>query len=142
MNVKPFVIGYRITRTLAFNDDEIIAGAVFLGDRNPLHNDAAAAATSRFGGLIACGPHISGIHACMLPTHCTSLGFDVVGTTFTTRYTAPVHSNAAHEFTWTVTTTAPHRSGGFSIDWAGTVMNPTRRICIEATGQVLVTNRP
>jgi acyl dehydratase len=39
-----------------------------MGDANPMHHDEAFATPSRFGGLIACGPHISGLHRCMLPT--------------------------------------------------------------------------
>jgi 3-hydroxybutyryl-CoA dehydratase len=144
MNFAPLDLGYRFARTLTLSNDEIIAGAQFLDDQNPIHNELTLAATSRFGGLIACGPHVSGIHACMLPTHCTSLGYDVLGTVFTVRYTAPVHADALHELAWTITAITPHRSGGNLIDWTGTVTNQAaeRRVCIEATGQILATQKP
>jgi hypothetical protein len=56
----------------------------------------------------------------MLPTHCTALGYDVLGTTFTVRYTAPVHARMDHDLRWVVTATTTHRRGEL-IDWTGTV---------------------
>jgi 3-hydroxybutyryl-CoA dehydratase len=133
-------VGFRISEKLVLNDDEIIAGARFLNDRNPLHNDVEKAGRSKFGGLIACGPHVSGIHACMLPTHCTELGYDVLGTVFTVRYTAPVLAQVALELSWTIASMSEHRSGGQLVDWQGTVgEEASGRICIDATGQVLLT---
>lgn len=141
MTTTPLDVGYRFARTLSLRNDEIIAGARFLDDKNPIHNDPVLAAASRFGRLIACGPHVSGIHACMLPTHCTALGYDVLGTVFTVRYTAPVDANTQHDLTWTITAITQHRSGGNLIDWTGTVTNQTNeRVCIEATGQTLATS--
>ena len=142
MDSFAFDIGYRIEDTLALTDEEIVTGARFLNDRNPIHSDPTAPATLRFGGLIACGPHVSGIHACMLPTHCTALGFDVLGTVFTVRYAAPFRANVKHDFAWSVNAVTRHRSGGNLIDWVGTVTSrPTNVVCIEATGQILATPR-
>ena len=141
MTTTPLDVGYRFARTLTLSNDEIIAGARFLDDQNPIHNDPVLAAASRFGGLIACGPHVSGIHACMLPTHCTALGYDVLGTVFTVRYTAPIHADILHDLAWTITAITQHRSGGNLIDWTGTVTNQTsERVCIQATGQILATS--
>jgi acyl dehydratase len=139
--VEPLAAGYRFAQTLSWDEEEIVAGARFLDDRNPVHNDHAAATASRFGRLIACGPHISGIHACMLPTHCTSRGFGVLGTFFTVRYSAPVFANTPYELHWTVTAATPHKSGGHIMDWVGAV-GPSEggRACIDATGQLLVTS--
>lgn len=142
MSLGPLELGYRIVDTLTLTEDEIINGARFLNDRNPIHNDPIAAAASRFGGLIACGPHVSGIHACMLPSHCTDLGFDVLGTAFTVRYSAPFHPNVLHDLVWSVSAVAPHRSGGEFIEWTGTVSSRVSGVvCIEATGQVLAKQR-
>jgi 3-hydroxybutyryl-CoA dehydratase len=141
--VEPLRVGDRIARTLALNAAQLIAGAEFLQDANPLHNDAAVAARSRFGGLIASGPHIGGIHACMLPTHCNHLGLDVLGTYFTTRYVAPVMVDVEHELAWIVTMITPHKSGGWLVDWTGTIStfaaNPV--CCVQTTGQLLVSVR-
>jgi 3-hydroxybutyryl-CoA dehydratase len=133
-------VGDRIARTVTLSPAELIAGAKFLQDANPLHNDAEVAAKSRFGGLIASGPHIGGIHACMLPTHCNDLGLNVLGTYFTTRYLAPVMVDVEHELAWVVTAIANHKSGGWLVDWSGTIStfatNPA--CCVQTTGQLLV----
>jgi 3-hydroxybutyryl-CoA dehydratase len=140
--MEPFVVGHRIAKSLLLSDDEIIAGARFLGDRNPIHNDPHDPATRRFGGLIACGPHVSGMHACMLPSHCVARGYDVLGTVFTVRYAAPFPANSMHEFAWEASSAVSHRSGGVLVDWKGTV-TPVEggRACIVATGQVLLNER-
>ncbi len=78
-----------ISRSLELSAEEITAGARFLGDHNPLHGDPAAAAASRFGGLIASGPHVAGLHATMIPTELTAYGAPL-GLEFTVRYVAPV----------------------------------------------------
>ncbi len=133
-------VGDRIARTLTLTPDELIAGARFLEDANPLHNDPVLAARSRFGGLIASGPHIGGLHACMLPTYCTGLGLNVLGTQFTTRYLGPVMVDIEHELAWVVTAIANHKSGGWLVDWSGTIStfatNPI--VCVQTIGQLLV----
>jgi hypothetical protein len=79
----------------------------------------------------------------MLATHCTELGFDVLGTVFTVRYTAPVRANVLHDLDWSMTAVTLHRSGGHLIDWSGRVRaRRDGRIAIEATGQVLVMSTP
>jgi 3-hydroxybutyryl-CoA dehydratase len=138
MDFASLGLGYRLVMSLTLTNDAIISGAKFLNDRNPIHNDVTVAAASRFGGLIACGPHVSGLHACMLPSFFTEVGANVLGTYFTVRYAAPVHANVPHELHWEISKLEPHRSGGTLIDWAGAVTSQaTHRTCIEATGQVL-----
>jgi acyl dehydratase len=142
-DLVPFHIGYAFHEAGRWTETELMIGARFLGDRNPLHNDVEAARAGRFGRLIACGPHISGLHACLLPTHCTGLGLGVVGTSFTTRYTGPVFADVDYTMAWEVVGVIPHRSGGNLVDWIGAVSAAqSQRACIEATGQVLVSINP
>jgi acyl dehydratase len=133
-------IGDRIAKTVTLTASEVIAGAKFLGDENPLHNEPETAAGSRFGALIASGPHVGGLHACMLPTHCASLGLGVLGTYFTTRYLAPVLADVEHELAWIVTSVNAHKSGGHLVDWTGTISTfpPNPVTCVATTGQVLI----
>jgi acyl dehydratase len=141
-DIGPFSIGYAFHETAQWNQEDLMRGARFLGDQNPLHNDLEAARVGRFGRLIACGPHISGIHACLLPTHCTHLGFEVVGTNFTIRDTGPVFADTTYKLAWEVVAIAAHRSGGHLVDWAGSVRSDdSERPSIEATGQVLVASK-
>jgi acyl dehydratase len=139
----PFFVGYRFSQPGKWTEDDLIAGARFLDDRNPLHNDPEAARSGRFGRLIASGPHISGLHACMLPTHCVGLGIEVLGTNFTIRYAAPVFAATDYVLTWEVVGLKDHRSGASLVDWVGSVAELSEgRASIEATGQILVTAPP
>lgn len=139
MTECPVRLGLRIEEVIELDSDAIIDGARWLGDRNPLHNDPQAAAVSRFGSLIACGPHVAGVHACMLPTYVSSLGFGVVGIEFTVRYERPVLPDVAHTMWWTVEATES-RGRNWQAFWRGGVdANGTR--CIAATGSVLILER-
>jgi hypothetical protein len=51
-------VGERFTRRASFDADSIRKFATLCGDHNPLHHDERAAAASRFGTLIASGPHV------------------------------------------------------------------------------------
>ncbi len=136
MSDCPVHAGHRIEDTITLDTEAIVAGARLLGDRNPLHSDPDAAAASRFGSLIACGPHVAGVHACMLPSHLTDLGVAMVGVDFTVRYERPVLPDVVHTMWWQVDTTEP-RGRHWQVSWTGAVDAPTGR-CIAAAGLILV----
>lgn len=58
MNVE---VGQRAQRTRVVQERDIELFTELSGDRNPLHYDEAAAARSRFGGIIVQGGVISGL---------------------------------------------------------------------------------
>ncbi len=95
-----------------------------------------AAAATHFGSLIACGPHAAGLHACMLPTFVTSLGFGVVGVEFTVKYRRPVLPGAVHTMWWTVEE-IESRGRNWQVRWTGAVDSDGGE-CIAATGLILV----
>ncbi len=132
----PVSIGQRVESDLRLNVDSIIAGAELLRDENPLHNDIAAAQSSRFGSLIACGPHAAGIHACMLPTYFTELGLGVVGIEFTVQYLRPILPDVAYAMWWDVTAVRA-RGSNWQTNWTGAIETPDS-VSISATGSVLV----
>jgi len=136
MDECPVRIGLRIEDEFRLDAGAIIGGARLLGDRNPLHNDPDAAARTHFGSLIACGPHAAGLHACMLPTYVTGLGFGVVGVDFTIRYLRPVLPDVDHTMWWTVDDTEV-RGRNWQVSWSGGVEANGAR-CIGATGLILI----
>jgi len=136
MATCPVLVGQRIEDQFRLDADAIVAGARLLGDRNPLHNDREAAETSRFGSLIACGPHAAGLHACMLPSYISGLGFAVVGVDFSVHYRRPVLPDVTHTMWWVVTAAEP--SGrNWQVDWNGAV-EAAGAECITGTGRILV----
>jgi acyl dehydratase len=135
----PVVVGQRIEDVLQLDTSTIIAGAALMGDKNPLHNDVAVARESRFGSLIACGPHAAGLHACMLPTYVSSLGHGVVGVEFTLQYRQPIFPDTEYEMWWQVVSTEP-RGRHWLAHWVGAVGVGDSE-SITATGSVLILER-
>lgn len=132
----PVEVGQRIEDVLRLDAPTIIAGAELLGDKNPLHSDVAAARASRFGSLIACGPHAAGIHACMLPTYVSSLGHGVVGVDFTLQYRQPILPDVEYVMWWEVSATEP-RGQHWLATWFGAV-GVGGVESITGTGSVLI----
>lgn len=61
--------GEKLTQTIRFSREDIIAFAKLSFDTNPLHSDTQAAQRARFGEIIASGQHTSAILMGMLATH-------------------------------------------------------------------------
>jgi acyl dehydratase len=82
------VVGQRASRSLTLSDDHVRSFAEISGDRNPLHFDAAFAATTRFGRLVVQGGLTTGLlHALV------AMDMPGPGTVFLSqnwRFTAPV----------------------------------------------------
>jgi acyl dehydratase len=131
----PFVVGEFVETTMAFTNQDILEGARFMNDRNPLHNDVGFAASTRFGALIACGPHISGLHSCMLPTW-FSQQCAVLGVEFTTRYLAPVFADREYTMRWEIVAITPGGSG-YSLNATGVVTND-RAVAISSEATLLL----
>lgn len=58
---QTFAVGDSFSKTLVFDKESIRSFATVAGDTNPLHHDEEVAAASRFGGLIASGPHFTAL---------------------------------------------------------------------------------
>jgi 3-hydroxybutyryl-CoA dehydratase len=134
----PIPEGFVISRTLVLTPEDIIAGAKFLGDGNPLHQDPVVAAASRFGELIASGPHIAGLHASMLPTELSVYGAPL-GLEFTVRYSAPVIAGTL-TMTWTLTSVEakPSLDGHFLRFHGDVRSDQDQRVLIASDGLVLL----
>jgi acyl dehydratase len=133
----PIEVGWTISRSLGLTAEDIVAGALFLDDRNPLHNDEAAAAASRFGELIASGPHVAGLHASMLPTELSAFGAPL-GLEFTVRYVAPVKAGNI-TMQWSVVSVSAKASlGGHFLRLEGTVRSEQDELLISSEGLVLL----
>ena len=107
-------VGARVERALRLDAAAIKAGALAVGDMNPLHHDDAVAVASRFGELIASGAHTSALLAGML-----SLGFGdegqdglgQVGVDYHIQFRRPVRVDHDMRMTWVVVAHEERRSG-------------------------------
>jgi acyl dehydratase len=95
-------VGETFSRTLALDAAAISAFAQSTGDTNPLHHDAAFAAATRFGGIIASGSHVSALLLGMLAGHFAGKGTNV-GLDFSVRFRAAVPVDQSITMRWTVT---------------------------------------
>ena len=115
------------------------AGAV--GDSNPVHHDRAFAASTRYGRLIASGPHTSALLLALTASHFSAKG-SVVGLEFWVRFRRPVFVDETIRLEWLVVKVTPHaKLGGGVVDLRGRVLGADGKTALGAKGRVLVTAR-
>lgn len=99
-------VGERFGGTVRFSRDEIVRFAHLAHDHNPMHHDEAAAAASRFGGLIASGTQAIAVMMGMFATHFTRRDDGVeraaLGIEFDMRLPAPVRPDEDVRIDWEV----------------------------------------
>jgi len=101
-------VGERFSLRVTLTEAEIVAFARSVHDHNPLHHDPAYARLKGYRGLIACGPHLSGIFMGMTATHFAQPAADgsarsPLGLGFELRFRAPVYPGEPIDLAWTVT---------------------------------------
>ena len=132
------VAGERFSRKHTFSVGEAIAFALAAGDDNPLHHDAKFAACTRFGQLIVSGTHTTALLLGLTASHFAKLGA-VIGVGFSVSFAQPVHADECVTFEWTVDAVCPcSKRGGQRVDMKGCLRNASGRVCVSATGSVLV----
>ncbi len=102
-------VGDSFARQVRFDAASIAEFARSTGDTNPLHHDAAFAAGTRFGGVIASGSHVSALLMGMVAGHFADKGTNV-GLDFSFRFQAPVRVDDMITMRWTVTASMPKLS--------------------------------
>jgi len=113
------------------------AGAV--GDTNPVHHDAAFAATTRYGRLIASGAHTSALLLALTASHFSTRG-SVVGLEFWVRFRRPVFADETIRLEWLVVKVTPNgKLGGDVVDMRGRIVGADGKTALGARGRVLVT---
>ena len=127
-----FKVGHSFARTVTFDEPAIRAFARAAGDENPLHHDAAYAAASRFGGIIASGTHHGALMMGLVATELTRTGAGV-GLEFSLAFRKPVPAGMTMRLEWTVTELEPAPRLG------GTIVHLTGRMTDVATGTLVLT---
>jgi len=99
-------VGDTITRTYDFTRETIEAFARETGDPNPLHYDDGKAGASRFGGIIACGAHMSGVLMSLGAAQMAALDGENVGLEFGFRFLKAIPAGMTGRLSWTVSEVA------------------------------------
>lgn len=130
-------VGDTFGRDVAFTAESIAAFAALCGDTNPLHHDPAVAAASRFGGIIACGPHTTSVLMALIADHFSGRG-PGVGLGFTFRLRSAVRAGEVVHMRWRVTGIARKDSlRGHVVTMEGEMVRPDGTVAVAASGEML-----
>lgn len=109
------------------------------GDDNPLHHDVKLAAATRFGGVIACGPHYASLLMGLAATHFSQRG-SMLGLEFSFRFRAPVKPDVVYELVWNVCEVVWKESlQGEIVSLQGRIADADGSPVLSSEGKVLVT---
>ncbi|MEQ8824209.1 MAG: MaoC family dehydratase [Filomicrobium sp.] len=134
-----FEVGRTVTRTYRFTRENIADYARMSGDTNPLHLDPEVAGNSRFGKIIACAAHSTGILISVLADGFSQNGESVgLGFTLTLRRAVPEGCDA--ELVWTVQSVDwSEKLRGFVAELSGELREKsTDQAMVMAQGRLLV----
>jgi acyl dehydratase len=143
---NPVTVGERCSRTVRFTAESIAEFARLSGDANPLHSDAAAAAHSRHGQLIAAGQHTTSQLIGLAATY-FSRGHhgaaneelrELLCLNFNFSLKSPVFADETVELAWVVS----------SLEWSGRLQgwlvqadgaaSAAKRLCVVARATLLI----
>lgn len=137
----PVRVGERFERQVAFDAASIRDFAAMSGDRNPLHHDEAHARRSAFGGLIACGPHVTSLMMGILSR--LTQRHDALGLGFEFRFVRAIPAGATLTLEWTVTAYRYKSSlAGYVVEVEGRALDDAGTVYTTGRGAVLVRARP
>lgn len=133
--------GEIFSKQVTLTEDEIKQFATLCDDQNPLHHDSAYAAGTRFGQIIASGPHYSSLFVAMVATH-YSKSSPIVGLEFNLKFLRPVYAGVALTMTWKVIEIEHKESlAGDIVAIAGSVTDPTGAPLLTGQGKILLTEK-
>lgn len=131
-------VGDEFSRRYVFTPENIGAFAEAAGDENPLHRDVAKAAASRFGGIIASGPHMSAV----LMAVCASReagGQNGVGLDFSFRFLKAIPAGTETSLAWTVTGIEPHEGlKGDLVTLEGRIVDDRGKVYVTCLAHTVV----
>jgi len=132
-------IGEKIAAQVTLTEAEISEFARKCGDKNPLHFDKDYASQTRFGGIIACGPHYASLLMGLSATY-FSKNAAMLGLEFSFKFLKVVRAGESLDLQWEVVEVVPKASlGGDIVSLSGKITNQHGVEVLAATGKVLVT---
>jgi acyl dehydratase len=134
----PVTIGERCEARVTFDADSIRAFATMSGDLNPLHHDEAHAARSRFGTIIASGPHVASRMMGLEATY-FSARHDALGLENAFRFVRGVPAATTLTLAWTVTAATYKRSlAGHIVSIEGSAIDDDGVVYVTGHGTILL----
>ncbi|MFM1990004.1 MAG: hypothetical protein RJA99_2961 [Pseudomonadota bacterium] len=139
-------VGERFGRTVCWSEEDVRRFADLAGDANPMHHDAAFAAATPVGGLIASGTQtmsaMMGTFATWFTRRDDGVIRDALGMGFSFSLRAPVRVGDTLTIDWVVVSrTYRPRHRGWVVTARGTASTPAG-VALEAEGTGLVRPAP
>lgn len=135
-------VGEHFSTQVTLTRADIAAHARAAGDTNPLHHDAEQARASRFGGIIASGPHTMGLLLGLTASHFAKRG-PMLGLEFWVRFRRPVYADETIRLEWLVIRArASAKSTGQIVELRGRIQGQEGTTAVGAKGTVLVEMAP
>lgn len=132
------VVGETFETRVTVDAQGIREFAAAAGDFNPLHHDEAYAARSRFGGLIASGPHTASLLMARTATHFSQRA-QPLGLEFNIRFAKAVRAGDTLLLRWTVVDVQWKESlGGDLVKMNGEAINQHGEVVLAAVGLIVV----
>lgn len=126
--------GYCFTEELNLKVSNIIDGAIFVGDMNPLHHSD----DNQFESVIASGSHIMGVFTALLPSHFMRYG-PVLGAQMDMKFLAPIFPDIKYTMKWEIVSTLwKQRIGGTLITLFGTIICPDGKNIVETNASIFL----
>ena len=125
--------GDHAEQELLLTREDVIRLATELGDPNPLHHDEAVAVRSRFGGLIACGGHLTSACAAFTTAHGPG-----VGLAFSYQLRRAARAGTRLRLRWEVTSVQPsEKLRGEVVHLAGSIRDGEGALLVSGEGSIL-----
>lgn len=131
-------IGYTWTKPYRFTLENIKQFARDSGDENPLHHDDELAKASRFGNIIACGAHMSGVLLSLAASR-PDLTKASVGLEFSFRFVKAIPAGTDVILSWTSTGVEPNEKlKGDIVIAEGKIADADGKVYVTAVSKGLV----
>lgn len=131
-------VGYSIESSLNLSEEDIITGAKFIGDLNPIHIDPENENTLKFGGVVASGSHVTAVFSALLPTDFVKFA-PMLGAHMDVKFTAPIKPNTNYKMLWVVDSLEYKKSlRGTVYNMVGTVFDPTGKVTVRANASIIL----
>jgi acyl dehydratase len=138
--MKPFP-HERFSTEVTLTPDTVSAYSHAAGDTNPVHHDAAFAASTRYGRTIASGTHTTALLLALTASH-YSQGAAMVGLEFWVRFRRPIYADETIRLEWLVVKVTPNsKLHGDVVELRGRIRNQGGQTVLGAKGRILVTDR-
>lgn len=135
--VRGMHVGHTFERRVRWTHDDIVRFAQDVGDSNPLHHDAAYAAGTRFGGLIASGAHTVAVMMAVCGAQ-ASREKPGVGLEFSFRLLGAAKPNEDIAFRWEIVAIEEsERPRGTLVTLRGEAIAEGDRLLLSATAKTL-----